>query len=169
MGLSFSSETDKNEVLEYLKQLKPAGNGLAQKATEPRAAGVPTEAEKRQIFAIDKDLEILYGQLVTSGVLSESDFWRVRQQTLQKLLEGPRSMGPQQRSGLPSVMHEVERLHDGSTERVSIRLSPQDIQRIFVERPEVHRAFMAHVPHAMEEKEFWQRYFKLEYKKAARR
>ncbi len=163
-----------------MKQLKQAhpGSGAATGAatsSSRSAAGVPTDAQKKQLFTADKDLETLYGQLVTSGILSESDFWRTRQPQVAKILGGGGgsggggSTGPGQRSGLSSVMHEVEQLHDGQTERVNIHLTPQDIQRIFVERPEVHRAYLAHVPHALPETEFWQKYFKLEYKKAARR
>ena len=41
--------------------------------------------------------------------------------------------------------------------------------QIFTERPEVHRAYLAHVPHNMDEKAFWTRYFKQQYKRMARR
>jgi len=164
-----------------MKQLKPGqpGGGTAPVAStsHPQGAGIPTDAEKKQLFTANKDLEALYAQLVTSGILSESDFWRTRQTEITKRLgSGFGSIGgggshgaPRQRSGLSSVMHEVEQLHDGQTERVNIHLTPQDIQRIFLERPEVHRAYLAHVPHALPETEFWKKYFKLEYKKAARR
>ena len=167
LGLSFANEADKNEILELLKQVKPA-TGPGKETGGARAAGIPSEAQKRQLFASDKDLEVLYGQLVTSGILSETDFWRTRQNAV-KAISGAANSGPRQRSGPSSVMHEVEQLHDGQTERVNIHLTPQDIQRIFVEKPEVHKAFLANVPHAMPETEFWQKYFKLEYKKTARR
>jgi transcription initiation factor TFIIH subunit 1 len=41
--------------------------------------------------------------------------------------------------------------------------------QIFVERPEVHRAYLAHVPRSMDEKAFWTRYFKQQYKRMAQR
>ncbi len=41
--------------------------------------------------------------------------------------------------------------------------------QIFTERPEVHRAFLAHVPHNLDEKAFWTRYFKQQYRRMARR
>jgi transcription initiation factor TFIIH subunit 1 len=188
LGLAFASEADKDEVLEFMKQLKPAqpagaAAAVTNRKAAPKGAGIPTDAQKRQLFTADKDLEALYGQLVTSGILTESDFWRTRQTEINRLLGSSGGSGfgggsggmttsngaPRQRSGLSSVMHEVEQLHDGQTERVNIHLTPQDIQRIFLERPEVHRAYLAHVPHALPETEFWQKYFKLEYKKAARR
>lgn len=167
LGLSFLSEADKSEVLEFMKQLTPAGPSAAAASTAP---GLPTAAQKRDLFANDKDLEALYNQLVVSGILAEADFWRTRSSALGRFgAPGGAAPAPKQRSGLSSVMHEVERLHDGSTERVNIHLTAADIRTIFVERPEVHRAFLAKVPHEIPEAEFWQRYFKLEYKKAARR
>jgi hypothetical protein len=33
----------------------------------------------------------------------------------------------------------------------------------------MHRAYLAHVPHSMDEKAFWTRYFKQQYKRMARR
>lgn len=41
--------------------------------------------------------------------------------------------------------------------------------QIFSERPEVHRAYLAHVPHSMDERSFWTRYFKQQYARMARR
>jgi len=177
LGLSFDSEYARDEILEFLKQLRPpaaTAGGSGSKAGRP-AAGVPSEAQRRQIFASDKDQEALYHQLVTSGILTDVEFWQAwRKQHGAAFASGgssnqnPRGV-PVQRTGLSSVIHEVESLHDGQTERVNIHLTPQDIQRIFVERPEVHQAYLAHVPHTLSETKFWQMYFKLEYKKAARR
>ncbi len=41
--------------------------------------------------------------------------------------------------------------------------------QIFTERPEVHKAFLTHVPHTVDEKEFWTRFFKREFKREAKR
>ena len=43
------------------------------------------------------------------------------------------------------------------------------LAQIFSERPEVHRAYLAHVPHSMDEKAFWTLYFQQQYKRMARR
>ena len=56
------------------------------------------------------------------------------------------------------------RLHFGGT-----CCARPDPPQIFTERPEVHRAYLAHVPHTLDEKAFWTRYFKQQYKKMARR
>ena len=162
LGLGFNSEDDRNEVLELLKQRKGAGE----------AAGGLGSAERRALLKGNRDLEALYNQLVVTGILTEGEFWSKHGGTNGGQL-GPdggsatAKMG--QRLGLSSVMHEVEKLHDGKTERVNIHLTSQDIQRIFRDKPEVNRAFIAYVPHSMTEEAFWQKYFKLEYKQAARR
>ena len=169
LALSFGSDVEKNDVLELIKQLRP-NMGAPVASADASSRGIPTEAQKRKIFSTDRDLAVLYTQLVASGIISEIEFWHSHKKDIDRILAGGLGkLARHQRTGLSSVMHEVERLHDGSTERVSIQLTPQDIEKIFFERPEVHRAFLAHVPHSMTEAEFWQKYFKLEYKKAARR
>lgn len=153
LGLAFETENDKNDVLELLKQRQ-----------YPQPESGPKSDERRDIFAANKDLEILYNQLVVAGILSENEFWSMHKSDLQ--LSHSKNVG--KREGLSSVMHEVEKLHDGKTERVNIHLTPQDIERIFRDKPEVNKAFIAYVPHSLTEEEFWQKYFKLEYKQAAR-
>lgn len=134
----------------------------------PKGSSVPTLAHKQQLFANNKDLESLYNHLVTHGILTEEEFWKSKAGAAGAK---PSSIATRkkQHSGLSSVMHEVERLYDGHSERISIQLTPKDIETIFIDHPEVHKAFLAHVPHALNEQEFWQKYFKLEYKRAARR
>ena len=161
LGLGFHSEEDRDEVLELLKQRKGVGE----------ASGGMGSAERRALFEANKDLEALYNQLVVTGILTEAEFWSKHGASGGRLASdaggAPAKAG--QRLGLSSVMHEVEKLHDGKTERVNIHLTSQDIQRIFRDKPEVNRAFIAYVPHSMAEETFWQKYFKLEYKQAARR
>ena len=161
LGLGFRTEEDRDEVLELLKQRK--GDGEA-----PGGLGT---AERRALFQGNKDLGTLYNQLVVSGILTEAEFWSKHGSTGGRRASdaGGASVKTGQRLGLSSVMHEVEKLHDGKTERVNIHLTSQDIQRIFRDKPEVNRAFIAYVPHSMTEEAFWQKYFKLEYKQAARR
>ncbi len=154
LGLAFSTENDKNDVLEYLKQRQGV----------ERTAGGPKAAEREAMFVKNKDLQLLYNQFVPTGILTESEFWSMH---MKEKSGSGRQVG--KRVGLSSVMHEVEKLHDGKTEKVNIHLTPHDIQRIFQEKPEVNRAFVTYVPHSMTEEAFWQKYFKLEYKQAARR
>lgn len=160
LGLGFQSEEDRDEVLELLKQRKGPGADVG-------------GAERRAVFAENKDLEALYNQLVPTGILTEIEFWsRHGSSTRRAASSGAASTSKTsktgQRLGLSSVMHEVQKLHDGKTERVNVTLTPQDIERIFREKPEVNRAFIATVPHEMSENEFWKTYFKLEVKHSAR-
>ncbi len=77
LGLCFESEEDKGEVLNLLAQLKPP---QPQQPKQPQGTGagvgigVPSEARRKELFARDGDLEILYGQLVIAGILSEQVF-----------------------------------------------------------------------------------------------
>lgn len=158
LGLAFQSEKDKDEVLDLLKPRESVKGDVS--------SLVPSPAERNALFASDKDLKAVYNQLVPTGMLTEAEFWESHDE---KRIRGKIVQQLGQRLGLSSVMHEVEKLHDGKTERVNIHLKPQDIQRIFQDRPEVSRAFTSYVPHAMTEQEFWQEYFKLEYKRAAKR
>jgi hypothetical protein len=175
LALAFESEADKLEVLDLLKQLLAGGTAAA-----PPAPGVPPPALRARLFAADPDLQALHAALVAGGVLQEGEFWRGRRADVERLERGGGASGSRsaasasastatrQRAGLPSLLHDVERSHDGGSEKVSIRLTPADVARIFAERPDVRAAFAAHVPHAVPEKAFWERYFKLEYKRAAR-
>jgi hypothetical protein len=177
LALAFESEADKLEVLDLLKQLLASGAAAA-----PPAPGVPPPALRARLFAADPDLQALHAALVAGGVLQEGEFWRGRRADVERLERGGGASGSgsrsaasasastasRQRAGLPSLLHDVERSHDGGSEKVSIRLTPADVARIFAERPDVRAAFAAHVPHAVPEKAFWERYFKLEYKRAAR-
>ena len=176
LALSFESDADKNDVLEVIKQSRPASGGFSLAGGDGGQGGgmseegFLTDAQKRKIFAFDKDLATLYTHLVPSGIILENEFWQSHKKDVARLLGKSGGKTKEvQRSGLSSVMHEVERMHDGTTERVSIQLTPEDIEKIFFERPEVHRAFLAHVPHSLSESDFWKSYFKLEYKKAAKR
>ena len=67
------------------------------------------------------------------------------------------------------MLADVKPSADGQTEKVHFQLTPLVIQQIFTEKPEVHRAYLAHVPHALDEKAFWTRYFKQQYRRMARR
>lgn len=44
--------------------------------------------------------------------------------------------------------------------RKSVRLTPAEMQRIFVEEPAVHQAWLDQVPDKLSEKEFWTNYFR---------
>ncbi|PSC72434.1 putative RNA polymerase II transcription factor B subunit 1-1 [Micractinium conductrix] len=178
--LGFESVADRDEAVDLLKQLKPPAaapqqaSGAASAA--PGSGGIgappgvllPTAKQRAALFQADPDLKQLHQSLVEAGILGEAEFWGARQE----LVRGGGGGGARlrQRAGLPSAMlADVKPSADGQTEKVHFQLTPQIIQQIFTERPEVHRAYLAHVPHTLDEKAFWTRYFKQQYKKMARR
>jgi hypothetical protein len=196
LQLAFESESDRDEAIDLLRQLSPPDRrqqqqkaaGVATTAAAAAAASgmqLPTPEQRKTLFSSDPDLEILYGQLVVSGVLTEAEFWRGRQAAVARILAGaggggggaqgasasaPSAAARRQRPGLPSVMFRVQKsADDRNVDRVNVTLTPQDIQRIFTERSEVHRAYLAHVPHSMQEVQFWEHFCRLEYRKEARR
>ncbi len=172
--LNFLTVDDRTEVVEQLKERKHvAGAGL-------RAD------ERKRLFDENKDLEALYNQLVATGILTEAEFWsnhghagNVANRLASSANTSTSGAGAAasktgkpkagMRLGLSSVLHEVERSHDGKTEKVHVTLMPEDIERIFRYQPEVNRAFIAYVPHSMSEDDFWKEYFKLDYKNIAKR
>ena len=77
-----------------------------------------------------------------------------------QLLEdmGVMTLEKEQSVGLAStLMSDIsERQSGGDT----INLTPEFIQQIFAERPQVKIAYHRHVPADMDEKEFWLKYYK---------
>ncbi|RMZ53407.1 hypothetical protein APUTEX25_004895, partial [Auxenochlorella protothecoides] len=152
--LGFESVSDRDEAVDLIKKLRKAA-----------------------YFAQDRDLEKLYLELVVPGILPEQEFWAARASHLARLgsgagasASGHRTASSSQRRGLPnSLTSEVRPAADGQTDTVHFSLTPEIIAQIFNERPEVHRAFLAKVPHELNEKEFWTVYFKEQYKRLARR
>lgn len=172
LGLSFSTESDRNEVLDLLNQLF---SGISQSTSTPPGIGsltggiIPSEDQRQRLFRQVADLEILYGQLVKGGILSEEDFWQARQDIVKKLTTHGDNGDWKQRHGLPSALPEIRPIADGQTEKVTFKLTRELIQQIFAERPEVHRAYLANVPHSMDDAQFWETYCKWELKRDARR
>uniref|UniRef100_A0A1D1ZT29 BSD domain-containing protein n=1 Tax=Auxenochlorella protothecoides TaxID=3075 RepID=A0A1D1ZT29_AUXPR len=170
--LGFESVSDRDEAVDLIKKLRAK---LLASSTPP--PGVPSAPQKAAYFAQDRDLEKLYLELVVPGILPEQEFWAARASHLARLgsgagasASGHRTASSSQRRGLPnSLTSEVRPAADGQTDTVHFSLTPEIIAQIFNERPEVHRAFLAKVPHELNEKEFWTVYFKEQYKRLARR
>ncbi|KAL4434287.1 hypothetical protein ABPG75_000728 [Micractinium tetrahymenae] len=192
--LGFESVADRDDAVDLLRQLKPPAGGAGSaagsgggsaggkgaspgagggKGAAPTAGGkllLPSDTQRAALFKADPDLGTLYKSLVVAGILGEAEFWSTRQGLLRGGGGGGGGGVRKQRVGLPSAMlADVKPSADGQTEKVHFQLTPEIIQQIFTERPEVHRAFLAHVPHNLDEKAFWTRYFKQQYRRMARR
>jgi len=188
LGLGFESDEDKNDVFDLLSQLLPPlsadhhhqqqqGDSGASLPSPSSSQGflLPTPTQKSTLFKTDPDLEILYTQLVKPGVLTEQEFWKPRQQQLLHLLQQQQQSSTttttsrKQRQGISSALPDVRPSIDGQTDKVTFTITPEIIQMIFAEQPEVHRAYLANVPYAMSEVAFWETYCKWELKKQAKR
>lgn len=105
------------------------------------------------------DTRELYNTLVLGGIILEADFWQYRSEH-QQTVDKPAN---KQRVGwATALMADISPSDDGKTKRVKFSLSPETIQQIFSERQHVHRSYLEHVPHTMDDKEFWIRFCKHE-------
>ena len=114
-----------------------AGAGGSAAGTSGRSSivAVPSREQAQALFKQDKDLQAVYEQLVPSGILTEQEFWRSRQNALRGGgSSGGGGSGPQptkQRAGIPSLMlADVRPSADGQTETVHFQLTPQSIQQV---------------------------------------
>ncbi|KFM26143.1 putative RNA polymerase II transcription factor B subunit 1-1 [Auxenochlorella protothecoides] len=142
-----SSGTQQAPNKPFIRLEWPTGTlvlGFESVSDRDEAVDLIKKLRKAAYFAQDRDLEKLYLELVVPGILPEQEFWAARASHL-------------------------ARLGNGQTDTVHFSLTPEIIAQIFNERPEVHRAFLAKVPHELNEKEFWTVYFKEQYKRLARR
>nr|XP_043607978.1 general transcription and DNA repair factor IIH subunit TFB1-1 [Erigeron canadensis] len=119
------------------------------------------EMERRiKLLQDDTELQKLHKQFVIGGVLSETEFWATRK----KLLDVNPGRKAKQRLGLKSDMtFNTKPSSDGQSNRVTFSLTPEMIHQIFAEKPAVRQAYLNFVPHKLNEKEFWTKYWKAQY------
>jgi len=136
------------------------------------AAGAAAEAHaavaRAALLATNADVAALHAQLVAPGILSEADFWGA-QAALLADATSRRALG--QRPGLANaLLGEVRGGQDGRSRKVNFSLSGEQIAQIFAEHPAVRSAYLAHVPTGkLSDVEFWTKYCKSVYFRAARR
>jgi transcription initiation factor TFIIH subunit 1 len=114
-----------------------------------------TEARRRaDLLAADTQVKLLHAELVLSGIVSEEDFWQMRQDDLRMAADRPRAQQRGVRSALIADVEPVER----NAEKEHYRLTPSVIRAIFEAAPPVQRAFQQLVPDRLSEQEFWAKY-----------
>jgi hypothetical protein len=114
-----------------------------------------TEARRRaDLLAADSQVKLLHAELVLSGIVSEEDFWQMRQDDLRMAADRPRAQQRGVRSALIADVEPVER----NAEKEHYRLTPSVIRAIFEAAPPVQRAFQQLVPDRLSEQEFWAKY-----------
>lgn len=139
-------------------------------------AGVPTIAERQSLLAQDANLQVEYNAIVGGGVLTEKEFWKGCSRkghassslSSQNKVSPPGGMtAPGTKVGLSNALVEaVERMDEVmarlGVSKVIYDISEADREQIMVEKPSIRRAYLANVPHAMSEKQFWERFLKHE-------
>ena len=106
------------------------------------------------------------GASTTCGAVTEEEFWSTRHHLLTNAMA---KTGATQRPGIPNALDaDLKAARDGRSDTVTCALTNDKMHRIFSERPAVRRAFLDNVPNKMTEREFWTRFLRSEYFKAAR-
>eukprot|EP00899_Mesostigma_viride_P016881 jgi/Mesvir1/25194/Mv12891-RA.2 len=139
------------------------GNGRpparAAAVAPPPVITAEVAAQRAKLLGSNRALLDLHTKLVVSGVVSEHEFWQSRTELLQA--EERKS---QQKVGIPNAMiADVRPTTDGRANKVHFKLTPEIIRQLFVEKPAVHKAYLANVPDKMDEKKFWKKYMRFEY------
>eukprot|EP00873_Tetraselmis_striata_P022489 jgi/Tetstr1/442753/TSEL_030841.t2 len=165
----FSSEADRDAAVDILAPLtsggKPAPTAAGEKPGRVKITGADA-ALKEKLLAHDRDLKALYDQIIQQGVLTDAEFWAGRQHLLNKAKGSDLSA---QKAGLSTTMlADVQPSADGQTNRVTFRITPEMVPQIFSEKPEVHRCYLANVPHTLTEQEFWGKYARYEWARRIR-
>ncbi|CAL8468426.1 g7966 [Coccomyxa elongata] len=167
----FESEVDRDQAVDVitpiLKEAQRKGKApVAEAERPPSGLQGPQAALKQKLLQEDRDLQQLYNQLVSGGILSEAEFWKGRQNLLKEALRG--SKDARQQAGFKTAMIS-EQTGEGGSRRVTLSLTPEIVQQLFAEKPHLHRAYTAMVPEKLSEKEFWERYFNYEVARKAKR
>jgi len=115
--------------------------GPIKKEKEQYPSGV-----KRLLLEQDPELKQVYDQVVTTGIITDEEFWSTRQEMIREAEKRGRK-DLQQKQGLPSQLQSMIQPISKEGETVRYRLTNAMIHQIFVEYPLVERAYKEFVPH----------------------
>jgi hypothetical protein len=121
---------------------------------------------RKALYEQDEDLRDVYNQVVSTGIITDEEFWASRQALIketERKMRGHADGDVRQRRGISSELAtdlQPVKQEGGS---VHFRLTPAIIHQIFVDHPAVHRAYKEYVPQKMGEKEFWTKYLQSQY------
>ena len=126
-------------------------NEFRKKAHEER------QAAKQKLLKEDKSLFRLYQELVGKAVMTAGEFWaEVAAERLGEEEAGAQAVGVP-----PGFLSDVTKM-DGCN-GLRLNLTPDIIQAIFKTYPAVKRKHLQAVPHEMDEKDFWTKFFQSHY------
>ena len=193
--LQFGKEPDRDALSERVKAAAATGtpsSDASAKAKQNTSCTGPSPAElaaRAALLASNPDLAAAHGRLVLGSRFAAADasadaslaavdeeaFWGARGHLF---ADAVFKTGATQMTGISNALDaDIKGARSGGSttgtrERggdvVTATLSNEKMHRIFAERPAVRAAFLENVPRNMTEREFWTRFLRSEYFKAAR-
>ena len=183
--MQFPREPDRDALSDSIKAATATGGPSLQKnekngRLETSAAEL---AARDALLASNPELAAAHGRLVRGSrfaagdesslaAVDEDEFWSARGHLF---TDAVLKKGAGQKTGISNALDadiKGARSGAGNSQRggdvVTATLSNEKMHRIFAERPAVRAAFLENVPKNMTEREFWTRFLRSEYFKAAR-
>ncbi|KAJ3003503.1 RNA polymerase II transcription factor B subunit 1, partial [Thoreauomyces humboldtii] len=134
-------------------------NIAAVTATATEAASTAEDFQIRQdVLNQFPDLRRLHASLVVTGVVSEDDFWRPRQQYLVYA-----KFQKNQRKGASGAIVDIRPVGTDGGQDVKFRFTDDVVASIMTQFPPVRRAYEASVPKTMNAAEFLRRFVESKY------
>ncbi|CAK9151306.1 unnamed protein product [Ilex paraguariensis] len=142
----FDTFSDRDACREYVATAIAVSGEAGRAGSERSAAPLQdeqlshAEMERRiRLLQEDSELQKLHKQLVIGGVLSEAEFWATRK----KLLDENASRKSKQQVGLRNDMFHVKPSSDGSSNKVTFKLTPAIIHQKAYRTPGIKIIFQS--------------------------
>lgn len=123
-----------------------------------------SETERKQRAALlaahPNTLKRQHTDMVTGGLISESDFWNL---TCRKQLLMAEAEKRQKTGKTSEILTDVQGQNQSGEQAVKYNLNPEIIHQIFVQYPVVYMAYQEQVPDKMDGVEFWTMFVKSKY------
>ena len=187
--MQFPNEPDRDKLSDAIKAATATGGPSSktsitknEKKSLPKTSAAELAA-RDALLASNPELAAAHGRLVRGSrfakddesslaAVDEDEFWSARGDLF---TDAVLKKGATQKTGISNVLDadiKGARSGAGNSQRggdvVTATLSNEKMHRIFAERPAVRAAFLENVPKNMTEREFWTRFLRSEYFKAAR-
>ena len=183
--MQFGKESDRDLLSNSVK--KAVGGSSDGQANSSKKGPSPAQlAARKTLLSFNPELASAHGRLVKGSkyssdknkdtsiaAIDEDEFWSARSHLFDSVVL---KHGTNQKLGISNVMDADIKgalsgagdAQNGRGDVVTATLSNEKMHRIFAERPAVRNAFLENVPSKMTEREFWTRFLRSEYFKAAR-
>ncbi|KAG4100958.1 hypothetical protein H8356DRAFT_1657039 [Neocallimastix lanati (nom. inval.)] len=107
---------------------------------------------REDILKNHKDLLKLHMELVINGLLSEEEFWSIRENMLEN------EKFTQKKGQASSSLADIRPTHNEGND-IKYTMTAEIIHSIFLHYPSVKRAYDKNVPNKITKEDFWKRYF----------